>query len=279
MNLRLLTPLFVAIFVTASLTACDGQSPGQQAVAPATQTAPEEGVAAEVTADTPVVVAEVEETQGLPATEDNAEEIRLPVATPAVPAVEKREWRYREGEHYRRMQASQGTSSPPDKIEVAEVFWYGCSHCYNFEPIIDQWLEGIAADVSFVRIPVIWNPTNQVHARIMYTAEALDVLDQVHAEVFRSIHQNGEMLTSDAKIVELFQRAGIDETQFREAYSSFGVTSAVKRAENLTRRYGVKSVPVIVVNGKYATDAPEIRNFDDILSVTNELVERERQDL
>lgn len=282
MFIRNFAPLFATLALAVAIAACDSpQSPDpQQDTATATDapdTATENAAAENETTEEPAL-AEVAETEGLDnTTDDTAADIRLPAAEAV--ATTAPEWRYREGEHFRRMTASQGTSSPPDKIEVAEVFWYGCSHCYNFEPIVEQWREQLADDVAFVRIPVIWNPTNKIHARIMYTAEALDVLDKVHPEVFRAIHQQGEMLTEEAKIVALFEKFGIEEARFRDAYDSFGVNSAVKRAENLTARYGVRSVPVTVVNGKYATDAPQIRTFDDMLSVTSELVERERQAL
>ena len=186
------------------------------------------------------------------------------------------DWKYSEGKHFRRMTTSQGTSSSPDKIEVAEVFWYGCPHCFNFDPVLKTWSQDLPADVTFIKIPVIWNPTNQVHARLMYTAEALDVMDEAHEAIFKAIHQDGNMLTDESDMISLFAEFDIDEETFKETYKSFGVTSAVKRAENLTRRYGIRSVPVLVINGKYATDGTDIKTFGDMIDVTDELVERER---
>jgi thiol:disulfide interchange protein DsbA len=188
------------------------------------------------------------------------------------------DWKYSEGKHFRRMTTSQGTSSSPDKIEVAEVFWYGCPHCFNFDPVLKTWSQDLPADVTFIKIPVIWNPTNQVHARLMYTAEALDVMDEAHEAIFKSIHQDGNMLTDESDMISLFAEFDIDEETFKETYKSFGVTSAVKRAENLTRRYGIRSVPVLVINGKYATDGTDIKTFGDMIDVTDELVARERNE-
>jgi len=262
------------------LAACD--SP-EQATAPAEQAPAATADAARDTAEQTVdekataeelasVEESVEETvDDTPAADAEAIELQS-----AAPQAQRTDWQYSEGKHFRRLTSSQGTSSPPDKIEVAEIFWYGCPHCYDFDPILDRWKDQAPADVSFVRIPVVWNPTNQVHARLMYTAEALGILDQVHPEIFNSIHQKNNMVTEDEDIVALFEKFGVSEEEFREAYGSFGVTSALKRAENLTRRYGIRSVPIIVVNGKYVTEGTDIRSFDDLLSVTGELVERER---
>ena len=273
MKLRyLLLSLLVVI-----LGACDS---GEQAAeqAPATETAVEspamsEEEAADIEALSEAAAAAEEEVAE--ETEESVvveEEIILAEVEP----VTEQNWKYQEGENFRRMTTSQGTSSPPDKIEVAEVFWYGCPHCYDFDPVLTEWKSDLPADVAFVRIPVVWSPTHQVHARLMYTAEALGKLDEMHMAIFEAIHQRGQSLTSEEELIELFAAYDVSEDEFRKAFNSFGVSSSVKRAENLGRRYGVRSVPIIIVNGKYATDGPANKTYDDIIRVTEELVARER---
>ena len=263
---------------TAGEAAATAESATEQLAPP--ETSPEAGETE--AAEKPAVaateeIAGVAETEGTDSKTAAGDDIVLDSsAAGAAAAASAVAWKYAEGDDFRRMTASQGTSSAPDKIEVAEVFWYGCPHCYDFDPILETWKKTLPADVAFVRIPVIWNPTNQVHARLMYTAEALGVSDEAHEAIFKSIHQSGNMLTDEAAMVALFEKLGVKEADFREAYDSFGVSSAVKRAENLTRRYGIRSVPVIVVNGKYATDAPNVRSFSDMIEVTDELISRER---
>jgi len=274
------------------LAACDRPEPAATpaapaaetaAAAPAIQPAPEtdtEPTAAEAAAANEQATA-VAETGGaadeeVKASGSGAIELKPAAGAAAATPVD---WEYEEGTHFRRMTASQGTSSNPDKIEVAEVFWYGCSHCYNFDPIVEEWKASAGNDVSFVRIPVIWSPTHQEHARLMYTAESLGVLPEAHEAIFASFHQKGNLLAKEEDIVQLFAGLGVEEDKFREAYNSFGVTSAVKRAENLTRRYGIRSVPIVVVNGKYVTEGKGIKSFADMLNVTDELIERERRGL
>lgn len=268
-----------------ALSACDSPEPVTEtappeaaAVANGDQSPADNAATAPANAEAAVEMSGVTETEGLngaPAGQDDAL-----LSQPAKAAdTAKGEWKYKEGADFRRMATSQGTSSPPDKIEVAEVFWYGCPHCYDFDPIVTEWNTSKPEGVAFVRIPVIWNPTNQAHARLMYTAEALGVLDKAHGAIFKAIHEGSATLTTEAEMIKLFAQFGVDEAAFLEAFNSFGVNSAVKRAENLTRRYGIKSVPVIVVNGKYATDAPNIKTFGDMVAVTNELVAREQQEL
>ncbi|MGI9330228.1 MAG: thiol:disulfide interchange protein DsbA/DsbL, partial [Gammaproteobacteria bacterium] len=164
----------------------------------------------------------------------------------------------------------------PGGIEVIEVFWYGCPHCFSFDPVINGWEEELPADVSFVRLPVMWNPTNEIHARMYYTAEALGKLDQLHTAFFNALHRDGLSLTRENDIRKFFVQNGVSEADFDKAFRSFSVESKLKRARDLTQRYRIRSVPVIVVDGKYVVDGPEIKSFQDMLSVTDELVERER---
>lgn len=205
---------------------------------------------------------------------DGGEQLRL---ASAAPEANETRWRFKEGQDFKVLTSAQGTSSSPDKIEVAEAFWYGCPHCYEFDPLISDWAKKLPSDVSFVRLPVMWNPTHQMHARIYYTAQALGKLADMHTAVFREIHLNKNMLTTEAEIQALFEKFGVSASDFQKTFRSFAVESQLKRAKELTQRYEVRSVPLIVVNGKYSTDAPGIKNFQDELNVTTELTERERR--
>ena len=282
MNFRHALSLF-ALSLVMLLAGCgDPQQAEQPAPAEpaavteeAAEAAAEDGDAAALASVEEGVVEEAVEESA----DDTADTVTEAIVLGAAPAAEEApDWQFGEGTHFRRLTTSQGTSSPPDKIEVAEIFWYGCNHCYNFDPILENWKTENPADVSFVRIPVVWNPNNQIHARMMYAAEALGVLDEAHPAAFEEIHRKGNMLLEDDAIISFFADLGVSEEDFREAYGSFGVTSALKRAENLTRRYGIRSVPILVINGKYVTEGSDLQTFDDLLAVTNELVERERRE-
>ena len=99
--------------------------------------------------------------------------------------------RFELGQHYLRLSPTQPTSSNPDQVEVCEVFWYGCPHCYELDPLLERWREQAPDYVNFVRVPAVWNPTLQIHARAFYTAEALGKGAEMHSEFFREIHENG----------------------------------------------------------------------------------------
>ena len=93
---------------------------------------------------------------------------------------------YVEGEHYDVISPAIRGSS--DKIEVTEFFWYGCGHCYNFEPMLEQWKKTLADDVAFTGSPAVWNKPMELHARAFYTAQALGVMDTMHNVIFQAMN-------------------------------------------------------------------------------------------
>lgn len=282
------TNLFLALLLTA-VAACGGgpESVESQEV-PANATTALESEADGDIGETSAVVEGADAAEAaLNAVEesgpDDAEEIGdkivLAATEPDARKAARTDWKYSANQHFTALTAAQGTSSAPDKIEVAEVFWYGCSHCYNFDPIVEGWQEKLPADVSFIRLPVMWNPTNEIHARIFYAADALGKLDEMHDEIFKEIHISKNMLTSESEIEKFFARFDVSEDDFTSAFRrSPSVEKNISRARNLTKRYGIQSVPILVVNGKYVVSGPGIKDFNDLISVAEELAERERQE-
>lgn len=267
------------------IVAC-GKAPESQAAAPASPAtdtgvaaiaAPAAEPAAEVSPTAEAVAASVDETLE-PAAQSPlpARDIVLPANNP--PAAQQTNWQYKEGDYYSTLSSAQGSSSPAGKIEVAEVFWYGCGHCYNLEPVIADWEKRLPSDVSLVRIPVMWNPTNEIHARVFYTAEALGKRAQISPAMFKAIHIDNKPMTEEPAIQQMFAEFGVSADTFNKTFRSFAVESQLRRARELTTRYRVKGVPLLVVDGKYLTDGPQIKSHDDLLAVAEELVQRERQD-
>ncbi len=180
------------------------------------------------------------------------------------------------GTHYQRLSPTQPTSSSPDQVEVAEIFWYGCPHCYTFDPYLENWKETLAEDVNFIRIPAVWNNVLQTHAKVYFTAELLDVIDDVHTPIFREIHVNRNMLTEANALVDFFAQYGVMPDEFNQTFESFAVFTRMQRADELSRRYRISSVPTVVVNGKYVTNATMAGDYPDLLRLVDELVAMER---
>jgi thiol:disulfide interchange protein DsbA len=215
------------------------------------------------------------------ASDAEPEEQAIILAQADVPATAPREWQFTENQHYYRLVPTQPTFGGADKIEVAEFFWYGCPHCFDFEPYINGWADAADSNVRFVRIPAMWNNGLKLHAQLYYTEEVLGrngiIKDPAafHEAVFVEYHRRGNRLASVASIKTLFARFDVSEEDFERTWSSFEVSQKLSKADDLARRYAVANVPTIVVNGKYRTGGAEAGSYPKLLEVIDELVARE----
>jgi thiol:disulfide interchange protein DsbA len=171
---------------------------------------------------------------------------------------------------------AQPTSTDNGKIEVAEVFMFGCPGCFGFEPHVLRWLGNKADYVNFVRIPAPWNPAAVLHARAYYTAEALGKAAEIEGPFFNEIHVNRNFLDSEAKLAAFFRQHGVDEATFTSTFNSFAVNTKIKRGEELIRRYRVQSTPSVVVNGKYLTTGTQAGSYEAWFAIIDELAAREQ---
>jgi len=212
--------------------------------------------------------------------EEQVEDKPLLLAQAEVPA-ESQDWKFEEGTHFFRMVPTQPTVGGADKIEVAEIFWYGCNHCYDFETYVGRWLENKPANVRFVRIPAVWNPLVKLHAQLYYTEEVLvnngkiANPEQFRAAIFAEYHRRGNRMASESAIQAIFERHGVSAEDFTSTWNSFEVAQKLRVAQDLARRYSIASVPTIVVNGKYRTSAVEAGGYPSLMNLIDELIARE----
>jgi thiol:disulfide interchange protein DsbA len=185
------------------------------------------------------------------------------------------ETEFREGEHYERLATPLPVHST-DKIEVVELFWYGCPHCFHFEPLLAEWLKHKPDDVEFRRVPAVFAQNWVPHARAFFAAQALGVLDKFHGALFHAIHEEEQRLFDEDSLVKFAGSLGIPTGQFQDAYDGFAVDGMVKKAMNYTKDAGITGVPAIIVNGKYRTGAQLAGGQDQVLKVVDFLVDKER---
>ncbi|TCO82629.1 thiol:disulfide interchange protein DsbA [Plasticicumulans lactativorans] len=180
------------------------------------------------------------------------------------------------GKHYRVLQTPVATSTPPGQVEVVELFWYGCPHCYALEPVIEGWLANKPAAATFVRIPAPLNPQWEVGTRTYYALEALGLLDKLHRPLFDAIHREHRNLFSEEAVADFVAEQGGDRDAFIRAYRSFDVDAKTRRARQLTGQYRVTGVPSVIVAGKYMTDIGMAGSPQALIELINFLVAQER---
>jgi thiol:disulfide interchange protein DsbA len=181
-----------------------------------------------------------------------------------------------EGVNYKPLRPAVPTNVAPGKVEVVEVFWYACGHCYVLEPKIEAWeRKGKPANVQLVRMPAVWNDLLKTHARLFYTIEVLGK-PELHAEAFREINVRGNRLDTPEKIEAFFTSRGVSKADFQKTFSGFAVESKLARATDLNKRYRIASTPTVVVNGKYVTDVSMAGGEDQLFELINTLAAREK---
>ncbi len=190
--------------------------------------------------------------------------------------------RWKAGVNYDPIVPSQPTAAGPGKVEVVEVFWLGCPHCYALEPYIQKWLKSKPDYITFVRIPVMWGPVHQAHARLYYTLQAVGRSD-LFSKAFDTIQQEHNPLVANTdedtlKLQLAFATAnGIKADDFTKTYRSMAVDVNLQRAQQLTERYNVTGVPLVVVDGKYSTDVGKAGSQDALFALVDDLAAAEHR--
>ncbi|NOQ87899.1 MAG: thioredoxin domain-containing protein [Gammaproteobacteria bacterium] len=180
---------------------------------------------------------------------------------------------YTEGVDYKKI--PQQSTDSGDNIEVLEFFWYGCPHCYTFEPYINAWKKTKPANVELVRVPAIFRPDWEVQARTYYALSNMGVIEDLHEKIFSAIHKDKKRLNTKEQLTDFVVKNGVDRKKFDEEYSSFSVDSMVRKAKKKQTAYKLQGVPAIAVNGKYLTSGSMSGSYENLVKILDYLVKKE----
>ncbi len=212
-----------------------------------------------------------------------AEESKLEKVSPLAAAGKLPAGKWIAGTNYRPLVPAQPTDAAPGKVEVLEVFWYACPHCYALEPFLAAWVKRKAPYIDFRRVPVTWQPVHQSHARLFYALEALGKESALHSEIFEEMHVRKNYMFAQGNADETlsaqvaFVKAhGISAADFTNAYNSFTVQTDLSKADDLVHRYHVDGVPTVIINGKYVTDVNMAGNPANLISIIDDLAASEK---
>ena len=181
---------------------------------------------------------------------------------------------YEEGKHYKLV--DQAKTIDGDKVEVLEFFWYGCPHCYQFEPKLSEWKKNKPDYVEFVRVPATFQPLWVLHARAYYALQLLGVGEQIHLKFFSEIHNKKNYMKTVDALTVFVQANGVDRSEFIDAMNSFTVETNVRKATKLVTDYNLNGVPAVAVNGKYLISASMAGSYDNMIKIMNYLIEKEK---
>lgn len=177
-----------------------------------------------------------------------------------------------EGKEYQVLKAPQPVAA--GKVEVTEFFWYGCPHCFDFEPELEAWVKKEGSNIVFKRVPVAFREDLLPHTKIFYALEAIGKLDAMHTKVFNAIHVDRKRMTDPNEIADFMAKNGVDRKAFLDAYNSFTVTTNSQRANKIADAYKVDGVPTVVVQGKYVTSPSIAGNKQGAIQTMDYLVDQ-----
>ena len=180
---------------------------------------------------------------------------------------------FREGPDYRRLGKPAPVDAPAGKIEVIEFFAYTCVHCFNFEPLFNEWKKSAPAHVVVRRSPVGFNAQFVPLQKLYFTLEAMGQLDALHDKVFKAIHEERVRLNTVDAITQWVAAQGVDRTQFTQVFNSFAVTGKANRATQLQDAYEVEATPSLGIAGRYYVPGQAART----LTIANALIAEARK--
>ena len=181
---------------------------------------------------------------------------------------------FKEGTDYQLVSPPVKTGQP-EKVVVTEIFWYGCPHCFRFEPFVERWSANLPEGVVFEQVPSSLNPRWTEHARAYYSFKMMNVLDQTHKALFDAIHLKRQRLTSLDTLAQFVAELGLDEKAFRDNYFSFPVETQIRKNVQKEKRYGHNGVPAVIVNGKYLVSASVAGSNQRMIEIMSYLVAKE----
>ncbi|MEY4641492.1 MAG: hypothetical protein RLZZ227_1486 [Pseudomonadota bacterium] len=178
-----------------------------------------------------------------------------------------------EGLHYFPLAKEVPTGLESDKIEVREVFWYGCKECSTLEPMLTEWRDGVTGDLVFARMPAVWNDLMALHARIYYTGVTLNVADRINPAAFRAVQEQQNPLRNAEQIEAFFIENGVSADDFAKTWNAPEVSAAVDEARLRTADYGVDKVPSVILNGRYKiVENTQVTNHIEMNIAINNLI-------
>lgn len=184
------------------------------------------------------------------------------------------EERWVEGQHYQTLTPPVAVGRGSDVV-VTEFFWYGCGHCYTFEPMLTAWGKQLPEEVVLQPSPAVWNDPMRMHAKAYYIADVLGVKETLHPVIFDAMHVQRKRLVSQLELRDLFEDNGVDPAQFDKAFDSFGVDSQVRQADARARSAKISGTPSLMVAGKYLIETRAAGSQTNMLEIARYLIDKE----
>ncbi len=181
---------------------------------------------------------------------------------------------FTEGVHYEKIGTPIEKLTDTNKLEIVELFWYGCPHCFEFEPYLKRWINKNKQKVSLVQVPAVFSKNWIPHAKAFYSAQNIGYFNKLHKNLFKAIHTEREKIYTRSKLIKFASDLGIPKNEFEKSFSSFKTDLQVKKAMALTKSSGIRGVPAVIVKGQFVTSPRMAGSYDKLIDVIDYLTKK-----
>ena len=181
---------------------------------------------------------------------------------------------FTEGVHYERIESPIEKINDTSKLEIVELFWYGCPHCYEFEPYLKKWIDKNNMKVNLTQVPAVFSKNWIPHAKAFYSAQNVGYFDTLHKNLFKAIHIDREKIYTQNRLINFASDIGISKTKFEKSFNSFKTDLQVKKAMAITKNSGIRGVPAIIVGGEYTTSPRLAGSYSKLIDVIDYLTKK-----
>ena len=165
---------------------------------------------------------------------------------------------------------------PAGTVDVVEFFSYACPHCFEFEPMLENWLKAKPATIHFHRSPVHFLQNSANFQPMYFALETMGLADAMQLKVFNAVHLEHQRLDKPDAIAAFMAKNGVDATRFMSIFNSFGVRTKVAQANQLFDAFGIDGVPTLGVQGRFQTSPQLAKGEAQALAVVDYLVAQVR---
>ncbi|MCK5809847.1 MAG: thiol:disulfide interchange protein DsbA/DsbL [Cocleimonas sp.] len=196
-------------------------------------------------------------------------------ATPAKQSAPK----FIEGTHYFEIFPQINTDAPAGKVEVVELMWLGCPHCYHLEADVEKYEKNKADYIDFKKVPAMLNPSWSKDAETFYIAQLLDPQGKkgLIKKIFHAIHEQGRRLKNEGAVKRYFAQLGIPEGQYNATKNSMAYKAKLNRARQIGAASQISSVPSFIINGKYRTSPYTAGSEEKLFQLIDMLTKKEKK--
>jgi thiol:disulfide interchange protein DsbA len=196
-----------------------------------------------------------------------------------------------EGTSYVRVNPVQHTTVPAGKIEVLEVFSYGCPACNQFQPVIEQLKQQLPANAQMAFLHASFKPEESwpVFQRGYFAAQSLGIAEKAHQGIYDAIWKTGELGIVDPNsgglkrqqptindVAKSYERlTGVKRADFLAAANSSATDTKMRLADAQIQAMHVPGTPCIVINGKYRVNLDSVRSVEELVELVKFLVAQE----